>query len=180
MAVAISSETEKYEKTLLQKFSPNSSPEWLLFQLNQYQQIRSPKTENSQLLGSRSKEIKLVLSPRKALNLFTSDHQWQNYCNKEFTFWIFVISSNIHTGVGAHCFGANKFSNLPGIRINSLFSFLAVANPSNTVSIHCCKHKWAVIIQVHIPFFNGFGGGRTTLIDACIREGEVEQSKSSC
>lgn len=38
-----SSETEKGEKTVLQKFSPNSSPERLLFQLNQYQQIRNPK-----------------------------------------------------------------------------------------------------------------------------------------
>lgn len=136
--------------------------------------------ENSQLICSRSKEITSVLSQTKALILFTFDHLWQNYYTKEFTFWIFVISSNIHTGVAAHCFGADKFSNLPGIRINSLFSFLAVSNPSNTVSVHCCKHKWAVVIQVHIPFFNGFGGGRTTLIDACITEGEVEQHKSSC
>lgn len=143
--------------------------------------MRTPKYfENSPLIGSRSKEIKSVLSPTMALILLTSDHQWQNYCNKEFTFWIFVIISDIHAGVGAHCFGADIFSNLPGIRINSLFSFLTVANPGDTVSIHCCKHKWAVVIQVHIPFFNGFGGGRTTLIDACITEGEVEQHKSSC
>lgn len=91
----------------------------------------------------------------------------------EFTFWVFVIISDIHSGVGAHCFGANKFPNLPGIQVNSLFSFVAMLNPSDTVSIHCCEHKWTVIIQVHISFLNGSGGSWAAPIDACVREREV-------
>lgn len=75
----------------------------------------------------------------KSFSFLTIDGK--DTCSKEFTFWIFVIMSDIHPGVGAHCFGADKFSDLPSIGVNSLFSFVAIVNPSNTVSIHCCKHK---------------------------------------
>lgn len=52
------------------------------------------------------------------------------------TFWIFVVSSDIHTAIAAHSFGADRPANDFSITINSFLSPIIVHNPSVAVGVH--------------------------------------------
>lgn len=62
-------------------------------------------------------------------------------CDNSFTFWIFVIGRDIHAGIAAHSFGADKPANYFSITINSFLSSIIVYNPPVAIGIHLRIHK---------------------------------------
>lgn len=84
-----------------------------------------------------------------------SRQQQQIICVSSFTFWIFVVSSDIHTAIAAHSFGADRPANDFSVTINSFLRSIIVHNPSVAVGVHLWVHKQGVVIQAHFTFFDG-------------------------